>query len=154
MDTAVLNQGFLRTAAPLYADLVLLLEIGMGVALVVGAVLARKGRYRGHACCQCAVVLLNLAVIAFAMVPSFHANVSPKIPAKLNRTFYALGTAHAALGTVAEVGALYVLVAAGTSVLPVRFRITKYKSWMRGVLALWWLGLLLGMATYLRWYVP
>jgi len=31
---------------------------------------------------------------------------------------------------------LYILLAAGTSVLPETFRITKYKLWMRTVLAL------------------
>jgi hypothetical protein len=38
--------------------------------------------------------------------------------------------------------------------LPEKLRITKYKVWMRTVLALWWVVLLLGMATYARWYVP
>ena len=149
-----MSEGFLRTAAPLYADLILVLEMSLGLALLVGAVLARKGKYRAHAWCQSTVVLLNLAVIASTMVPSFHARVSPKIPARLNKPFYALATTHAAVGTAAEVLALYVLVAAGTRVLPERFRITKYKSWMRGVFALWWIALVLGLATYVRWYVP
>jgi len=51
------NQDFLGTAAPRYADPVLLLEIGMGVALLVGAILARMRRFRAHAACQSAVVL-------------------------------------------------------------------------------------------------
>jgi uncharacterized membrane protein YozB (DUF420 family) len=80
--------------------------------------------------------------------------VIPKIPLKLDRAYYALATAHAALGAIAELAGLYVLLAAGTSVLPRRFRITNYKLWMRTVLALWWVVLLLGMATYARWYVP
>jgi hypothetical protein len=46
------------------------------------------------------------------------------------------------------------LVSAGTSVLPEKLRITRYKVWMRSVLVLWWVVLLLGMATYTRWYVP
>src|SRR5712691_11391197 len=32
----------------------------------------------------------------------------------------------------------YILLAAGTSVLPEKFRISKYKLWMRTVLVLWW----------------
>ncbi len=36
-----MNEGFLGTAALRYADVVVLLEIGMGVALLIGAVLAR-----------------------------------------------------------------------------------------------------------------
>jgi uncharacterized membrane protein YozB (DUF420 family) len=149
-----LNEGFLGTAAPRYADFVLLLETGMGVALLIGAALARTRRFRLHALCQSAIVLLNLVVIVLVMVPSFHDHVSPKIPVKLSKAYYALPTAHAALGTITEIAGVYILLAAGTSFVPKRFRITKYKLWMRSVLALWWLVLLLGFATYARWYVP
>jgi uncharacterized membrane protein YozB (DUF420 family) len=146
--------GFLGTAAPPYADLTLLLEIAMGVGLLIGALLARLRRFRGHAWCQSVIVLLNVALIVVTMIPSFRAHVSPKIPLKLGKDYYALATAHAALGTITEIAGLYILLAAGTSVLPETFRITKYKPWMRTVLALWWVVLLLGLATYARWYVP
>ena len=146
--------GFLGTAAPGYADLVLVLEIAMGVGLLIGALLARLRHFRGHAWCQSVIVLLNLGVIVFTMIPSFRVHVSPKIPLKLGKAYYALATTHAALGTITELAGLYILLAAATSVLPKRFRITKYKAWMRTVLVLWWLVLLLGFATYSRWYVP
>jgi len=149
-----LTEGFLGTAAPLYADLTMLLEIAMGVGLLIGALLARLRRFRGHAWCQSLIVLLNLAVIVLMMIPSFRAHVSPKIPLKLGKAYYTLATAHAALGTITEISGLYILLAAGTSVLPEKFRITKYKIWMRTVLVLWWVVLLLGFATYARWYVP
>jgi uncharacterized membrane protein YozB (DUF420 family) len=149
-----LTEGFLGTAAPAYADVTLLLEIAMGVGLLIGALLARFGRIRQHAWCQSAIVLLNLAVIVFTMIPSFRVHVSPKIPVKLAKSYYALATAHAALGTITEIAGLYILLAAGTSVLPETFRITKYKLWMRTVSVLWWVVLLLGLATYARWYVP
>ena len=149
-----LNEGFLGTAAPAYADMTLLLEMAMGVGLLIGALLARFGRIRQHAWCQSAIVLLNLAVIVLAMIPSFRVHVSPKIPIKLGKSYYALATAHATLGTITEIAGLYILLAAGTSVLPEKFRITKYKLWMRTVLVLWWVVLLLGLATYARWYVP
>ena len=149
-----MNEGFLGTAAPRYADLVLLLEIGMGVGLLIGAALARRRQFRLHAWCQSVIVLLNFVVIALVMVPSFRVRVGPKIPLKLGKAYYALATAHAALGTVTEIAALYILLAAGTSVLPQKLRMTDYKAWMRSVLVLWWLVLLLGLATYARWYVP
>ena len=148
------SEGFLGTAAPRYADLVLLLEIAMGLALLIGAVLARKGKFRVHAWCQSAVVLLNLAIVVLLMIPSFYVHVSRNIPAKLGKAYYALPTAHAALGSITEIAGLYILLAAGTNVVPQRFRMTNYKLWMRSVLALWWLVLLLGLATYVRWYVP
>jgi len=131
---------------------VLLLEIGMGLALLLGAGLARRNRFQLHALCQGAIVLLNLAVILLVMLPSFRSRVSPKIPVRLGRAYYGLATAHAALGMATEIGALYILLAAGTNILPRRFRITRYKQWMRSVLVLWWLVLLLGLATYVHWY--
>jgi uncharacterized membrane protein YozB (DUF420 family) len=149
-----LREAFFETVAPHSADLVLALEIAMGVGLLAGAQLARKGRFRLHAWCQSAIVLLNLAVVVVMMIPSFRVHVLPKVPAKLGKAFYALATMHAALGTFTELAGLYILLSAGTSVLPEKVRITKYKVWMRTVLVLWWVVLLLGLATYARWYVP
>jgi uncharacterized protein (TIGR03382 family) len=146
--------GFLGTVAPPYAHLTLLLEIAMGVGLLIGAWLARRRRFRQHAWCQATIVLLNLAVILLVMMPSFQVQVVPEIPLRLAKTYYALATAHAALGTITEIAGLYILLATGTGVLPEKFRITKYKAWMRTVLVLWWFVLLLGLATYVRWYVP
>ncbi len=147
-------KAFFETAAPRAANLVLVLEIAMGIGLLLGARFARKGRFRQHAFCQSAIVLLNLAVVAVMMIPSFRVHVLPRVPAKLGKAYYALATTHAALGTVTELAGLYILLSAGTSVLPEKLRITKYKVWMRSVLVLWWVALLLGMATYTRWYVP
>jgi uncharacterized membrane protein YozB (DUF420 family) len=149
-----LIRAFLETAAPRAVNVVFVLEIAMGVGLLVGARLARKRRFRQHAWCQSAVVLLNFAVVAVMMIPSFRVHVLPRIPAKLGKAYYGLATTHAAIGTVTELAGLYVLLSAGTSVLPEKLRITKYKAWMRSVLALWWVVLLLGIATYTRWYVP
>jgi uncharacterized membrane protein YozB (DUF420 family) len=140
--------------APRYANAVLLLEIAMGLGLLAGALLARKRRFREHAWCQSVIVLLNLGVILFTMIPSFAAHVSPKILLRLGKSFYALPAAHAALGTITEVAGLYILLAAGTKVLPENYRINNYKLWMRTLLALWWVVLVLGFATYGRWYVP
>jgi uncharacterized membrane protein YozB (DUF420 family) len=133
---------------------VLLLEIAIALGLLGGTWLARRRKFRGHAWCQSVAVLLNLVIVAVVMVPSFHEQVSPKIPAKLGKSYVALATAHAVLGGIVELAALYILLATGTKLLPERFRIQRYKLWMRTVLATWWLVLLLGAATYVRWYVP
>jgi len=144
----------LETLAPAYANGILVLEVAMGVGLLLGAWLARRRRFRLHAWCQSTIVLFNGLTIVLAMVPSFRAQVAPKLPLQLGKAHYALATAHAALGTIAEVAGLYILLAAGTRVLPEAFRITRYTLWMRTVLVLWWVVLVLGMATYARWYVP
>jgi uncharacterized membrane protein YozB (DUF420 family) len=148
-----LKEGFLGSAAPLTADLVLLLEIAMGVGLIIGGQLARTRRFRLHALCQSVIVLLNLVVIALTMSSSFRVQVLPAIPSKLNRAYYGFGATHAALGSLTEGAALYILLAAGTNVLPEPLRISKYRIWMRSVLVLWWIVLLLGFATYTRWYL-
>jgi uncharacterized membrane protein YozB (DUF420 family) len=149
-----LIKAFLETAAPLGANVVLFLEIAMGIGLLLGARLARKRRFRQHAWCQSTIVLLNLAVVVVMMIPSFRVHVVPRVPAKLGKAYYALATMHGACGTVTELAGLYIVLSAGTKVLPEKLRITKYKAWMRSILLLWWVVLLLGLATYTRWYVP
>jgi uncharacterized membrane protein YozB (DUF420 family) len=148
-----MNRGFLRTAASFTSDLTLVVELGMGFALTTGMVLARRGYYRAHAWCQSAVVLMNLVVIGLVMAPSFRRTFTPPIPTGIHDSYYVLAGVHAALGTIAELLGLYILVVAGTDILPKRLRFTGYKPWMRTALALWWLVLLLGVATYFRWYV-
>jgi hypothetical protein len=142
------------TAAPPYANITLLLELVMGVGLLAGALLARLKRFTQHAWCQSVIVLVNLVLIVVTMLPSFRVHVAPRIPLKLGKAYYAVATAHAALENLAESGGLYILLAVGTSLLPPRLRIRNYKVWMRTVLVLWWAVLLLGVATYARWYIP
>ena len=149
-----MREGFLGTAAPFQVDVVLVLELAMGLALLVGAILTRLGKFRAHAWCQSAVVLLNATVIGLVMLPSFHRQVWPRIPLKLGKSYYALAVSHAALGAIVECAALYILLAAGTTLMPEKLRLIHYKLWMRTVLAGWWAVLLLGMATYARWYIP
>ena len=147
------RQGFLGTGAPLSADVTLAIEIAMGVTLVLGMLLARRQRYRAHAWCQSAVVALNLIVITQLMVPSFRSQVAPKIPARLSRSYYTVATGHATMGCIAELLGLYIILAAGTKILPESLRFVRYKLWMRIALVIWWLALLLGLTTYSRWYV-
>lgn len=148
------SKSLFETMAPNYANLALFLEIGMGLVLLAGAMFARRKRFRLHACCQTVTVLLNFVVILLVMLPSFRVHVIPKIPTKLAKPYYGVATAHAALGSVTEAAALYIVLSAGTNILPQRLRFTNYKLWMRSLLALWWFVLLLGMATYAGWYVP
>jgi len=87
------------------------------------------------------------------MLPTFHRLILPKLPSRIGKPYYALAAVHGGLGGVAELGGLYILLAAGTDLLPEKFRIKRYKFWMRSVLLVWWIVLLLGIATYTRWYV-
>src|SRR5215471_6475209 len=137
-----MSRGFLGTAASFSSDVTLVLELGMGVALLVGTVLARRGNYRVHAWCQSGVVLLNLVAIALTMAPSFRRSFSPPVPLGFRDSYYVLAAVHAALGTIAELLGLYIVLVAGTHMVPERLRFSRYKPWMKTAVALWWLTLL------------
>lgn len=145
--------GFLGTAAPWSTDLTLVLEGGMGVGLLLGALLARRRWYRAHAFVQSAIVLANLGLIALTMVPPFRERLVPAIPARLGRPYVLIAVVHGALGALTEILGLYVLLVAGTRLVPEALRFSRYRPWMRAVLVSWWVVLLLGLATYVRWYV-
>ena len=88
------------------------LKLLWGIGLLLGARLARKGRFRQHAWCQSTIVLLNLAVVVVMMIPSFGVHVLPRVPAKLGKAYYALATIHGAFGTATELAGLYVMLSA------------------------------------------
>lgn len=124
----------------------------MGAALLVGMVLARQKKFTAHAVCQSAVVLLNLIPIFFFMAPVFHRGVQPRLFERLSQPFYSVSAAHALLGTIAEIFALYILLT-GWKLLPAVLRFDNYKRFMRVGLGLWWLTITLGLATYYVWYI-
>ncbi len=146
-------KGFLGTGATFGADLNLITQVIMGAALIAGAFLARWKRYCAHAVCQTTVLLLNLVMIALVMWPSFHRQVIPPLPEHLGDRYYAMASAHAALGTAAELLGLYIVLACGTSFLPRRLRFRNWKRWMHIELALWWVVVLGGAGTYWAWYM-
>jgi len=145
--------GFLGTGATLRADLNLLVQIAMGVALLVGMMLARKKNFKAHKRCQATVVLLNLLMIFLIMAPSFHRSVEPQVPTGLRDAYYLLPFIHATLGTIAELLGLYIILVAATKWLPPRLKFDRYRPWMLTCLTLWWVVILLGIGTYYVWYV-
>lgn len=138
--------------APAAANLNLAAQLLMGLALVVGMFLARRRLFRAHAVCQSLVVIVNLIPIAIHMLPVFGRGVLPALSGALGDRFYLVSTIHAALGLVAEVFGLYIILGAGTKFLPRALRFENYKRWMRAELALWWLVIALGVNVYVVWY--
>jgi plastocyanin/uncharacterized membrane protein YozB (DUF420 family) len=128
------------------------MQIGMGLALLGGMALARAGRYRAHGICQTIVVLLNLGVIVFFMAPRFQRGAAPQIPSGLGDPYFGVATAHAVLGSAAELLGLYVLLNAGTNVLPAALRFKNFRPVMRTTLVLWWAVIALGIGTYWLWH--
>jgi uncharacterized membrane protein YozB (DUF420 family) len=113
--------------------------------------LARRRRYRAHGICQSGVMLLNLVLIAWIMLPSFQEGVLPRLPGDLHRAYYWVPALHAALGSAAQLLGLFIIWRAGTGLVPAALRFENYKLWMRTELILWWVVIFFGLATYWAW---
>jgi uncharacterized membrane protein YozB (DUF420 family) len=111
-------KGFFGTWASFSADLNLLAQIAMGIALLAGTFLARAKRYAAHGACQAVVLVLNLPMIALVMWPSLHVRVLPQLSRHFEKRYYAVATVHGVLGTLAEALGLYIVLAAGTNIWP------------------------------------
>jgi len=147
------NAGFLGTGATFGADLNLVVQLIMGSALIAGARLARHKRYKAHGICQTTVLLLNLLMIGLVMGPSFQQQVKPALSKVPYRWYYEVATMHGVLGIVAELLGLYIVIVAGTNVLPQWLRFKHWKWWMRTELTLWAIVVIGGVGTYCAWYV-
>jgi len=146
-------EGFLGTGATFGADFNLVVQLIMGVALLAGALLAKHKRYRAHGICQTTVLLLNGLMIGLVMWPSFQQQVKPALSKVHHKWYYEVAIIHASLGVTAELLGLYIVIVAGTKLLPRRLRFNNWKSWMRTELVLWMIVLLSGVGTYCAWYV-
>jgi uncharacterized membrane protein YozB (DUF420 family) len=146
-------KGFLGTSATFGADLNLVVQFIMGAALVAGAALAKKRRYTAHGICQTTVLLLNLIMISLVMLPSFRLQVVPAFPRVFRKRYYTVAAIHGLLGMAAELLGLYIILVAGTNIVPQSLRFTRWKPWMRTELMLWSGVLLSGLWTYYVWYI-
>ena len=146
-------QGFFGTGATFAADFNLVVQIIMGAALIVGWFLAKRQRYRAHGICQTTVLLLNLLMIGLVMWPSFQQQAKPELSKVLHKWYYEAATIHALLGIAAELLGLYIVIVAGTNLVPQRLRFKRWKLWMRTELVLWAIVLVSGVGTYCAWYV-
>ena len=146
-------KGFLGTGAPFAADFNLVMQFIMGAALIAGVLFAKQKRFRAHGICQTTVVLVNLLMIGLVMWPSFHQQLRPTLPKVFHRLYYAAATIHALAGMMAEAIGLYIVIVAGTNLLPQWLCFTHWKRWMRAEAVLWSIVLVSGVGTYYVWYV-
>lgn len=127
-------------------------QIALILLLSTGALLARAERFRLHAAVQCTVVLLNLGLILLIMLPSFR----QQMPAALSPSWsvsIAVMLLHAFFGALAWLMAFYVVLLAGTTLIPRKLRFSNYRLWMRTAFMLWWAAFLLGCAVYYLLYM-
>jgi len=142
------GEGFLGQGAPRGADLNLLIQVGVGLLLLLGMGLARRGRYGAHGICQSAGFVLAVAMTVLWMMPAFHAIHADALHrGVVNRVTVAVAL-HVVVGTAALLVGAWVILVAGTPLVPSWLRFSSYKPWMRTLLTLWWLALVLGLAVY------
>jgi len=145
------GEGFLGRGGTLGGDLNLLIQAGVGLMILMGAVLARRGWYRAHGACQSTALAIAAAMTVVWMVPSFREVYAPDLSrGVVSRTTIGI-LAHAALGTVVLLLGVYVVLVAGTNLVPQRFRFSNYTVWMRTLLVLWWIAIGMGALTY--WFL-
>ena len=143
---------FLRNNERFTADLNLVVQLAMGAALLVGALLARAKRYSAHGICQSSVLTLNLVSIFSVMLPSFRDEIWPALPRHLTDAYYGVASAHGLLGVLAESFGIYLLLVA-VNVLPNRLCIRRLRFWMRAELCIWLTAIATGLLTYYVWYM-
>jgi uncharacterized membrane protein YozB (DUF420 family) len=137
----------MRTAS----DINLIAQLLILVGLYYGFVLARRKCFAQHARVQTALVLLNLPLIAFMMVPSFYDYIIAG--GHTTGTGPRLTIAHGVLGLIVELVALYLILQMRTTLVPRRIRIGNIKLAMRATLALWTVVVLMGIAIYVIGYL-
>ena len=145
--------GFFPSAAPLLADLVALVEIALAVMLLVGMFLVRWGHVQAHAYLQTTIILVNIPIVLYWMVPAYLQLVLPYQTSELAEPVVFVPTLMLIAGVAAEALGIYILLVAGTTWIPERFRFRRYKLWMRTELALWWGIVLAGLTTYYLFFV-
>ena len=151
--TEILHQpGFFGTAANFAADMTLLIMILAGIAFTVGAVLALRQRYEAHRWVQTATVVISTIFVLWMMILPFRDFILPGVPDRIGEQFYAVTILHAAVGLVALPFGLYVTLR-GNNLMPNRLRFSNYKPYMRAAYGLYMATILLGIWTYIAWFV-
>ena len=143
----MLSDGFLGRPSTFGADLNLMIQLALGLLLFAGLLLARRSKFAMHGACQSLALVATLVMTVVWMGPAFHDNygwVIFKLGNRVNRA----AAAHVVAGTVALLVGIYVVLVAGTSLVPDALRFGNYKAWMRTLITVWWLALLLGVLTY------
>jgi uncharacterized membrane protein YozB (DUF420 family) len=143
----MLSEGFLGRPSTFGADLNLLIQITLGLLLLAGLLLARRSRYAMHGACQSLALVATLVMTAIWMRPAYHNNYGSTI-FKLGNRVNVAAAAHVVVGSLALLLGIYVVLVAGTPLVPQALRFSNYKAWMRTLISVWWLALLLGVLTY------
>jgi uncharacterized membrane protein YozB (DUF420 family) len=129
-------------------------EVALAVMLVVGWALVRLGHVRAHRYLQSSIILVNIPIVLYGMLPGYLQDIVPSLATQWRMAYYWVPTVMLVAGAAAEVLGVYIILVAGTNWVPARFRFRRYKLWMRTELLLWWGVVITGLTTYWLFYVP
>ncbi len=146
--------GLFPPNAPATSDVAAVVEVALAVSLVLGALLARTGHIRAHRYLQSSVILVNIPIVLYAMVPPYLKYIVPGLPGHLGEPTSLIPSIMLVAGATAELLGIYIILVAGTTWIPERFRFRNYKRWMRTELGLWWAVVICGLLTYWLLFVP
>lgn len=148
--------GFLGTGASLTADLTLIAYLLLLVpGMVIGFFFARRKWFEPHhKLTMTTLTLINWGLIAFVMIVSYSRTVAPQLPAGLSQLDLLLPTIHLITGLSAQCLASYLVIRMWfENSLPDALKVSNIKRYMRLTLALWLITVVLGVTTYVVWYV-
>ncbi len=146
METLSNSTGFFGPS--LLADITLVTQILFFLILSAGVVAQLLEKYKLHARLQGPVVILNLLLIIFVMFPKFQ-TVSGEFTARLSDPPVIVTVIHAALGIVAQLLALYCLLA-GIKILPQKSGSLRYWMWL--TYTAWTATVIFGISVYIFSY--
>ena len=142
------GHGFLGRGAPVGADVNLLVQIGLGLVLLAGMWLARRGFYRAHGAGQASVFILAVVMTVLWMAPAFRDVYADGLARGAWNRVNLTVAMHVALGSGSLLLGAWVVLVAGTPLVPARFRFENYRVWMRSLLTLWWVTIAFGVLAY------
>jgi hypothetical protein len=151
--TDLLHQpGFFGTAANFAADMTLALSILMAVVLTLGFYFAVRKKHNLHKWFQTGGVLLNVVLVLWLMILPYREFIIRDTGGPRESIFYAITAAHAAIGALAFFFGIFVVLR-GHNMVPKALRFSHYKLFMRTAYGLYMITTLLGVWTYVTWFV-
>ncbi len=152
MNNLLSGQGFLGTHATFRSDASLVLILFSMALLTVGWQLKMHGYEKLHCRIQTLAVILNTAVVATIMIPTYITVILPGLPAKFFQGSFGITAVHGLLGAVSVVFGVFVVLRANRLV-PRALRFKNYKLFMSAAYLLYLSSTVLGVIVYLAVYI-
>ena len=144
--------GFLGTNANFAADATLVGSILVALTFSFGYYLALKGQYETHKWVQTTGAVLNIVLVLWLMLLPYRDFIVRDTGGPRESIFYYVTTIHATVGFFAFVFGNFVVLR-GHGLVPQGLKFNKYKPYMRTAYTLYMLTTLLGIWTYVTWFI-